>query len=100
MPRYYNKTRGPLSLSLPSGPTVIAAKSFLEISREDAGCAAVTKYVQKGMLVPPKKPSVPPPPMPTVPKTAVPTVDPAPVLEPEKEQLLDVPVTESSENKR
>lgn len=53
MPRYYNKTRGPLPLELPSGSTVVSAKSYIDIARSDEGCAAVTRYVKKGLLKPP-----------------------------------------------
>ena len=73
MPRYYNRTRGPLPLSLPSGPTVVASKSYIDIDRTDEGCSAVAKYVQKGFLIPPKRSPVPtPPPAPAPVEAAAP----------------------------
>lgn len=53
MPLYYNKTRGPLPLEMPSGSTVVSAKSFIDIAREDEGCGSVVRAVRKGFLIAP-----------------------------------------------
>ena len=92
MPLYYNKTRGPLPLSLPSGSTVVAPKSFIDISRTDEGCSSVAKYVKKGLLVAPKLRPVSEP---------VAAVDPAPAPpapEPEVEPSSSDEEAESSES--
>jgi hypothetical protein len=95
MPRYYNKTRGPLPLSLPSGTTVVAAKSFIDIDRKDEGCSSVAKYVKKGFLAPPKRrPAPAPAPAPEKP-------EPAPVVavaspEPEPAEPASEPELEPS----
>ena len=75
MPRYYIRTRGPLPLELThAGSMIIAPKSYVEISREDEGCATVRRLVNKGLLVAPKL-------RPPAPATA-PASKPEPVLEP------------------
>lgn len=53
MPRYYNKTRGPLPLELPSGSTVVTAKTYIDIARDEEGCGSVVRAVRKGFLVAP-----------------------------------------------
>jgi len=87
MPRYYNKTRGPLPLSLPSGSTVAPAKGYIEIAREDEGCASVVRYVKKGLLAPPKLRAKAPVPTPAPVKVPTPIIKseptPAPLPEPE-----------------
>jgi hypothetical protein len=87
MPRYYNPKRGPLPLELNhAGSTIVPAKSFVEIAREDEGSASVVKYVRKGLLVPPKlRPT--PKPVAVAPVVAAPTPAPKPdpVVEPEAE---------------
>jgi len=94
MPRYYNKTRGPLPLSLSSGSTVVAAKSYVELSREDEGCASVVRYVKKNMLVPPKFRMELSPPTPVIAPAPAPVPAPAPapapvIFEPEEPVKLE-----------
>ena len=83
MPRYYNKTRGPLCLSLPSGSTVIAAKTYMDISPTDEGCASVGRYVRKGFLAAPK---IRPASVEAAAPAPVPEPDPEPETEPASEE--------------
>lgn len=69
MPRYYNKTRSPLPLELPSGSRIAPAKSYVEIPLAEEGCASVVRSVKKGFLVPPLlRPEVAAAPAPSKPK--------------------------------
>lgn len=96
MPRYYNKTRGPLPLSLTSGSTVVAAKSYVELSREDEGCASVVRYVKKDMLVPPKFRAELSPVIATAPVSA-PAPAPAPIVFDEPEEPVKLEASEDME---
>ena len=51
MGRYYNKTRGPLGLSLVSGKsTSVPPKTWIEIDPSDEGSPSVINYLRKGFL--------------------------------------------------
>ena len=54
MPRYYNKLRTPLTLQLPSGPAIVAPKSFIELSPSEEVCSSVVKRIKQNKLIPPK----------------------------------------------
>ena len=84
MPRYYNAKRSLLPLELPHGSTVVPAKSFIEIAREDEGHVSVVRAVNKKLLIPPKLRPAP------APKPAAPVAAPEPSLE-------AVPAEESSD---
>ena len=74
MGRYYNKTRSPLSASLRDGGSgYFAPKTWVSLSKEQDGSAAVVQLVKKGFLAyrpdpveapePPKAPEPPPEPV-------------------------------------
>lgn len=52
MPRFYNRSKTPLALSLPGKrSTSVPPKSWVDLSEEDAGCEAVSKALKKKMLL-------------------------------------------------
>jgi hypothetical protein len=51
MGRYYNKTRGPLGLSLLSGKAAsVPPKTWVELDPADEGSPSVINYIRKGFL--------------------------------------------------
>ena len=100
MPRYYNPKRGPLPLELNyAGSTIVPAKSYIEIAREDEGSASVVRYVKKGLLIPPKiRPA--PPPKPVAVPVAEPAPEPDPILEAEPVKEESSPKPKSKSRKR
>jgi len=74
---YYNKTRGPLSVTLNDGSAAsITPKTWLTISAANEGSASVQKLVAKGDLVRSKMM-----PDPVAPVAPAPVVSEAPVAE-------------------
>jgi outer membrane biosynthesis protein TonB len=97
MPKYYNKSRGPLPLKLNSGKSgSIAPKSWVTIDPEDECSPMVNRYKKKGLLVrqkimdeaEPQKAPPPPEPEAPEPETAPEAPKEAPAPEPEVEEKL------------
>ena len=52
MAKYYNKTRGPVSVALLNGETIVfAAKTYTEVAREQEGSPALIRARRSGRLV-------------------------------------------------
>ena len=80
--KYYNRTRGPLSVTLASGAsTAVAPKSWIDVPIDEDGSANLGELVLKGLLV---RAAVQPEPEPVQPEISVVASAPAPVPEAEK----------------
>jgi hypothetical protein len=103
MSRYYNATRGPLALALPSGKSLsIPPKKWVEIVPGDEGSASLVALVRKGFLVRSKVPSpAPSEAVVAVAEVPVPVASPpslpAPVSSPDLPEVLP-PVTDKDKS--
>ncbi len=93
MVRYYNRTRGPLAVTLASGKSVaVAPKSWLEIAPEEDGSASLMTHLSKGHLVRAAvQPVLDAPVAVVVPEISMP-LPPVVAVQPEKIEKTDEPV--------
>ena len=62
MPDFYNRTRGPLCITLGNGRSVtVKPKAWVSLSAEDMGSARLTEHIQSGNLLPSPLPPDPEP---------------------------------------
>ena len=88
MASYFNKTRGPLTVSLRTGePSIVGPKKTLTVTPEQDRSASILSRVRKGLLIPLKEKAPKPAPAP-VPE---PAPEPAPAAEPPPMGESEVP---------
>jgi hypothetical protein len=88
MAKYYNKTRGPLAVSLSSGASaIIPPKTWVEIDAADAGSPDMISLVGRGYLVKSKVEELSAPAEPVAPEAPVPAPAPEPVKAPPAESM-------------
>jgi len=90
MARYFNRTRGPVTVSLRNGESaIVAPKQVLTVTPEQDRSASILSRVRKNLLVRlPDKPAAVPAPTPAVPEVQVPVKpqsQPVPVESPTME---------------
>lgn len=84
MARYFNKTRGPLTVSLRTGePALVGPKKYLVVTPEQDRSPSILSRVRKGLLVPVKEKAPKPVPAGAT-KADAPTPEPPPIEEVEE----------------